>query len=155
MHKVIISDFSRVLLFPKDHNYLGSLNSLYKEVGVETDDFTAHFLLNTNLLEEFSAIPVTKYVFTTGSVQNAPEIAPRIAEVFKDVYTVPQIGHPKTDPQAYKIVCDKIGVQPKQAFFLDDSTANIQAAHNAGLVAEQFETNQQVLDTIRNWLQTE
>lgn len=86
----LLFDFSRVLLFPKDPTYTGSLNGLYKEHKNDPDfNFFHYFELNEELLTYLDGIKdkANLYIFTSESIQDAPEIAPRVAEVFKQVYS--------------------------------------------------------------------
>lgn len=40
--------------------------------------------------------------------------------------------NPKPDPEGYKLVCDKLDVQPHQALVIEDGEYGIQSAKNAG-----------------------
>ncbi len=46
----------------------------------------------------------------------------------------------KPDPAIYTYTCEKLGVAPEDALFLDDKPENIAAAHSVGLQAIQFST---------------
>jgi putative hydrolase of the HAD superfamily len=46
----------------------------------------------------------------------------------------------KPDPAIYLHTCEKLGVTPDQALFLDDKPENIAAAESVGLAAIQFST---------------
>ena len=46
----------------------------------------------------------------------------------------------KPDPAIYRYTCEKLGVAPKNALFLDDKSENIAAAESIGLAAIQFTT---------------
>lgn len=48
----------------------------------------------------------------------------------------------KPDPAIYAYTCEKLGVAPADALFLDDKPENIAAAHSIGLPAIQFSTVQ-------------
>jgi len=52
----------------------------------------------------------------------------------------------KPDPAIYHLTCDKLGVQPGDALFLDDKIENVQAAEQLGLQAIQFRS----VDQLRN-----
>lgn len=153
MKKILISDFSRVLLFPKDEIYRSGLNKLYGQTSVNGGKFEDYFVLNEDLLKELEELDLDKYVFTTGTVQDAPEIKNRISTVFKKVFNVPMIGYIKTDGNAYLKLCSEIGVEPNQAMFIDDTQANVVAAKTAGLHAVVYENNDQVLGEITKWLE--
>ncbi len=46
----------------------------------------------------------------------------------------------KPDPEIYRYTCQKLGVLPRNALFLDDKSENIRAAEMVGLQAIQFST---------------
>lgn len=45
----------------------------------------------------------------------------------------------KPDPGIYTYTCEKLGVEPCEALFLDDKLVNVEAARSVGLKAIQFE----------------
>jgi putative hydrolase of the HAD superfamily len=49
-----------------------------------------------------------------------------------------ELGIAKPDPAIYQFTCDKLGVRPNEAFFLDDNPDNIHAAEVFGFEALQF-----------------
>jgi putative hydrolase of the HAD superfamily len=55
----------------------------------------------------------------------------------------------KPDPAIYLHTCDKLGVAPEEALFLDDKPENIRAAESVGLAAIQFST----VDALRDELE--
>ncbi|MBT3250071.1 MAG: HAD-IA family hydrolase [Candidatus Pacebacteria bacterium] len=152
MKKILISDFSKVQLFPKDNSYQGGLNKLYDQILSTNKNFNDYFSLNEDLLDELVKLDIDKYVFTTGKVQSAPEIIDRVRTVFKDVFNVPMIGFLKTDPKAYNILCERLEVKPSQVIFIDDTKDNVEAAKEAGLMAVVYEDNNQILMAIKDWL---
>lgn len=75
------------------------------------------------------------YVFTSGLIQNAPEIKDRLDEVFKKIYSSEKIGLSKKDPKAYEYVAKDVGVAPDEILFIDDLEANVKAAKTTGMNA--------------------
>ncbi len=51
-----------------------------------------------------------------------------------------ELGIAKPDPAIYTHTCEKLGVAPEEALFLDDKPENIRAAESVGLQAIQFTT---------------
>ncbi|MBT9330435.1 HAD family hydrolase [Paracidobacterium acidisoli] len=49
-----------------------------------------------------------------------------------------EVGLIKPDPAIYTWTCEKIGVPPQEALFLDDRAENVEAAKTVGLYAIQF-----------------
>ncbi|MGD0523127.1 MAG: HAD family hydrolase [Candidatus Microgenomates bacterium] len=43
------------------------------------------------------------------------------------------LGIKKPDPKIYLLTCEKLGVNPKECLFMDDSLENIEAAKNLGM----------------------
>jgi HAD superfamily hydrolase (TIGR01509 family) len=145
--KVLIVDFSRVLIFPTK-NGIESLNgyhaSLSKEPGYKLFD---HFVLNHELLEYLErigkAIPV--YVFTDGKLHELPEVTPHLKDTFSAMYTVDSLGLNKKQPESYAALAAHIGVKPEEIAFIDDKAANVSAAQQAGVHAVQYTSNEELL----------
>jgi epoxide hydrolase-like predicted phosphatase len=58
-----------------------------------------------------------------------------------------EVGHLKPEPAAYRIVCERLGVAPGEALFLDDVQANVDGAHAVGMRAITFfDTRQAISD---------
>ncbi len=136
MIKAIIFDLSRTLLFPRDSNYKGELNAFHSEHKKEPDyQFLDHFKLNDELLTYLRGIKsmCNLYIFTSGSIQNAPEIKPSLDKIFKKIYSSEDMGLGKKDPEAYSFIAKDIGVRPSEILFVDDSKDNLQAAKQADL----------------------
>jgi putative hydrolase of the HAD superfamily len=55
-----------------------------------------------------------------------------------------ELGIAKPDPAIYHLTCDKLGVAPAEALFLDDKIENVRAAEQLGLQALQFRSIQQL-----------
>ena len=77
MIRAIVFDFSRVLLFPKDSGYTGSLNERHRELSKRGDyKLLEHFSLNEELLSYLDKIKgrYDLYVFTSETIQDSPEL---------------------------------------------------------------------------------
>lgn len=149
MIKCLLSDFSQVILFPKDLSYAGSLNALFKEKSEQSDfSFFDLYSLNTPLLAYYQELK-EEYgweinIFTSGTVQNHPDLEPYLLPIFSHIFSVTDIRIEKTDPAAYQSILQKLGFQPEEAVFVDDSHRNIEAARQAGLHGIQYLSNDQL-----------
>ena len=47
----------------------------------------------------------------------------------------------KPDPEFYRVACEMLGIDPKSAFFIDDSMANVQSAQAFGIDAFWYNSN--------------
>jgi len=136
MIKAYVFDLSRTLLFPKDKDYKGELNKLYRELlNTPNFDFSEHFYLDEETLNYLRSLKVKcdLYIFTSGTIQNAPEIKPRLGEIFKKIFSAEEMGLSKKGVEAYKKLAGELKVQPYELLYVDDSEANIKAARSAGL----------------------
>jgi putative hydrolase of the HAD superfamily len=59
------------------------------------------------------------------------------------------IGVAKPDRRAYEIAADRLGAEPGDCLFVDDSEANVLAAREAGMRAEVFRSRDQVRELVR------
>lgn len=151
MIKALVSDFSKVLLFPTDSNYTGSLNDLHKELSARGDyDFWTYFRVNQDLLAFFQAIGnrINIYMFTTEYIQEHPALQPKLDGVFKDIFSGVRLGLKKADSSAYKTIAEKIGLKSEEVLYIDDKQANLDAAKQAGFNVILFRSNDQIIADI-------
>lgn len=153
MISTIIFDFSRVLLFPKDINYSGGLNSLYREI-IKNPDYTFldHYFLNTELLEYVKTLK-GKYklaIFTNEIIQNDPAIRGEIEAVFNQIISAKDMGVKKSETTAYLKLMKILNVNPEDTLYIDDKAENITAAKSANLQTIIYENNPQVIADIQS-----
>ncbi len=142
---ILLFDFSRVLLFPTDSAYSGSLNGLYKDKKQEKSfDFFNYFSLNKDLLDYLKSNQDTfeLFMFTSESIQDAPELSPYIKPLFKKIFSALDIGHAKKDPQSFREIVKNLNVEASDITFIDDSLENIQAVEQAGLKTIHYVNNE-------------
>lgn len=155
MIKAIVSDFSRVLLFPKDKTYLGSLNTLHKEQSEKIGyNPLNYFELNQELLNLYASLkdkyPI--YIFTSDSIQNAAEFQPYLKPVFKEIVSAKELKTDKKLSDAYRIVAKNIGFTPDEILYIDDSLENIKSAKNAGCNTLLYSDYEILLNKLRETL---
>jgi epoxide hydrolase-like predicted phosphatase len=63
-----------------------------------------------------------------------------------------ECGMSKPDPRIYALTCERLGVRPDQAVFIDDYAPNVTAAREAGLHAIHFTDNATVIAAIERLL---
>lgn len=63
---------------------------------------------------------------------------------FEDIVVSGTEGIVKPDPAIYRIACERLGVEPGEAVFIDDSPANAQAADEFGLHGIRFTSADQL-----------
>ncbi|HEY61005.1 MAG TPA: HAD family phosphatase [Anaerolineae bacterium] len=54
----------------------------------------------------------------------------------------------KPDPRIFKIMLDRLGIQPEETVFIDDLSVNVESACKVGLQAIQFKSREQVLEEL-------
>lgn len=152
MIKCLLSDFSQVILFPKDISFAGSLNGLYAELSGKEYNFFEHYRLNTEILEmyqQFRAEHTLEInIFTSGFVQNDPALQSYLQPLFSHIISAKDIKIEKQDPQAYLKVSEQLNFKPEEIVFIDDQESNIEAAHVAGMKAIRYVSNEQVREEL-------
>ncbi len=154
MIKTILSDFARVILFPKDTVYEGGLNPLHSKLQQEHSPyvFLDYFYFNEELLD-FYMVLKPQYelaiVTETVAIQQILEVRARMREIFDNVFTTNDIGLPKSDFRTYLHVAKKLGKDPDEIVFIDDRVVNIVAAQNAGLQTIQYRSNEQLFGQLK------
>ncbi|NCO12565.1 MAG: hypothetical protein COZ34_02690 [Candidatus Pacebacteria bacterium CG_4_10_14_3_um_filter_34_15] len=137
MINTILSDFSHVILFPKDKIYTGKLNALNDILLNKYGDydFFNYFEFNQPLLDFYKSLK-EKYsinIFTSGTVQNNLSVRKIIDQIFDNIYTAKDYGVNKTDSTAYELIAKKLNRKTNDIFFVDDQKENLQAAEEAGM----------------------
>jgi len=151
MIKALLFDFSFTLLFPRDTNYRGELNGLHRKLSQTSGyDFLSNFVLNeelmmflTNLKEKYKI-----YMFTSGTIQNAPEIKDKVDALFDKIFSAEEMMLSKREPESYIKIAGMIDLPKEEILFVDDIEANVQAVRDAGLEAVQYIDNKSLMNYI-------
>ncbi len=152
---VLLFDFSRVILFPKEDNYSGSLNELYKVHKDELNfNFFSYFKLNDELISYLNSIKATTnlYMFTSDVIQDAPELQPTVISLFKEVFSASKMATSKTVPESYKMIAESLRLQIGEIVYIDDSEANIKTASSAGLHTIQYVSNENLFSKLKEYV---
>jgi len=153
MYKALVSDLSRTLLSAADENYTGKLNGLHEKLIEEQGDydFWSYFRLHQDLLAFYKTLSekIDVYIFTTKFIQEYPPLAEKLEPIFKDIFSARRLGlQKKLEPEAYKVVAEKIDLEPKEILYIDDKQANLDAAMEAGMTVIKFESEEQAIKDI-------
>lgn len=156
MIKAILFDFSRVLLFPKDTSYTDSLNQKHRELSNDADyKLLNHFTLNDELLRLLNSLK-NNYVlclFTSGTIQDSPELFTTVDNIFQKVYSGIKLGLNKKDNNSYTMIAADLTLSPEELLLIDDSLDNIAAAKLAGLITIHYKNNEQLSQEFKTLLE--
>lgn len=99
-----------------------------------------------NLAERIKKLPVEQFVFTASNRYASERILKQIGlyEMFKDrFYSVEDFGVYKKNESAdvYKKYCEKIGKNPEDCLFVDDSYSNLEFAKEIGMTTARIYYN--------------
>lgn len=115
------------------------------------DDIWNEYLgtLNEELARYFSALrPRYRTGILSNSFVGARE-RERAAYGFEEMCDLIVYSHEeglqKPDPRAYRLTCERLGVAPREAVFLDDREANVDGARAVGMAAVRFVDNAQAI----------
>jgi FMN phosphatase YigB (HAD superfamily) len=146
MYSTILSDFSRVIIKPKDKDYAGALNAIHRALTRkfgEKYNMFEYFEINEKLIDFYASLKEDYSVnrFTTDMIQNHPLIRPRLESVFSNIFAANDYGLSKKDPSAYSFIADKLAVKLEQVIYIDDQEANAEAARRAGMTVLHYTDN--------------
>jgi HAD superfamily hydrolase (TIGR01509 family) len=155
MISALLFDFARVFLFAKEKDYEGELNALHRQLSSSLDyKFFDHFEFNEELfgyVEQLKA-KIDLYMFTSGTIQETPEVQIKIVDLFKEIFSAQKLCLSKTDPRAYIDIAASIGKAPEEILFIDDTPANILAAQEAHLSTILYSNNLQLMNDLKNFV---
>lgn len=93
--------------------------------------------------------------FRTGILSNSfvgarerEQAAYGFRETFDTIVYSHEVGHVKPEPEIYAIACERLGVAPPEALFVDDLQANVDGARAVGMEAIRFVNTAQALDDL-------
>jgi len=128
MITTILSDFSYVLIFPKDVHYQGTLNGLYKTLTGKYNFFD-YYQINQPLLDVYKNLKEQGKSINIFTSQVEEVLKP----VFENIYSAGNLNISKSDPEAYRKVAKLLGKNPEEIVFVDDQLANVEAARETGM----------------------
>jgi len=144
-------DFSKVLLFSNDLDYSGDLNPRYKQLKDAPNFlFFDHFRLNQEIIEYLTSKATDSkfYIFTSGSIQNAPELEGKLS-VFREIFSAEELGLHKKESSSYTEIVRLLRKPAQEVTFIDDSPENISAAAVAGLKVVHYLNNHQLMEYLK------
>jgi HAD superfamily hydrolase (TIGR01509 family) len=153
MIKVLLFDFSRVLLHPIDKTYFGSLNSLHKQLKDNESFYVFHYFeLNEQILEYLETIKgkLRLAIFTTDIIQDDPLIKERIDPLFEKIYSASKLGITKKTNESYDFLAKDLNVKPEEILFIDDTESNIIPANEAGFKTHHYKNNGELLKFLKS-----
>jgi FMN phosphatase YigB (HAD superfamily) len=149
----LIFDFSRVLIFPKNTAYKGSLSDLYSRVSFDPEfKFHDHFVINMELIDFLNRLPRSYLLalFTASKNLHTDDAVTAIVKpLFSDIYESGEIGYKKSDQLAYTELVNRIGAIPNECLFIDDTIDNVKAALGAGLHASHFHNTVKLIEYLQ------
>lgn len=148
----ILIDFSRVLIFPRNKQYEGLLNDLYKKViKSKSYNFLNEFEFNQNLLNFLKKLK-NKYnlsVYTTDIIQNDLAAKSILKPIFANIFVANDLGISKKDSNGYYVIAKELNSRPEEILFIDDNLENIKAATKIGLHTILFSSNEQLVRELK------
>lgn len=155
MIKAIISDFSRVIIFPKDKSYEGGLNNLYREIFQKPNyNMFDYFELNSELLDFYKSLKnrIALYIFTSETIQEDLQLKLYLKPIFDNVYSAIKIGLNKDNSESYQKILSTINLKPEEVIYIDDNSKNIQAAKEMNINVIQYANNEDLFLKIKDYL---
>ena len=70
---------------------------------------------------------------------------PELAGIFDHAVSSADVKLTKPDPAIYQVALQRLGVQPRDAVFVDDTLGHVEVARGLGLSGVHFQTTDQVL----------
>ncbi len=158
MIKAVITDLSRVLLFPKDKTYNGGLNSLNNSLLEKNREyrFQDYFELNEELIDYYSFLnkTVPLHIFTSETIQDNPSIKNHIDECSTSVISALKLGVHKSEQLAYEKMLKLLTLTPHEVAYVDDMQANLDAASRVGINVVLHTSNRDTIDQLNKLIES-
>jgi epoxide hydrolase-like predicted phosphatase len=138
------------------HRHLGkSLGWDHAQVAAFMVDFWVEYAGTTNveLVEYFRGLrPRYRTAMLSNSFVGAREREQEFSELADLIIYSHEVGISKPEHRIYELACERLGVQAKQAVFLDDAEQYVAAAREVGMHGILFKGNAQAIADIEAWL---
>jgi len=126
------------------HTHGTTLAGLMKEHGVDPHDFLAdvhdipldRIAADERLGRVLPRLPGRRFVFTNGDAPYARRVleAIGIGQHFHELHDIHASSfRPKPDPYGYKLLCERFGVDAREAILVDDMAQNLAPAKALGM----------------------
>jgi len=126
------------------HTHGTTLAGLMKEHGIDPHDFLAdvhdidleRIKCDERLAQLLPRLPGRRFVFTNGDAPYARRVLEKIGveRHFDELHDIHASSYrPKPDPHGYALLCDRFGIDPKQALLADDMVQNLIPAKALGM----------------------
>ena len=132
------------------------IQGVAKLAGVSTDEAYRQIENNVADSQLFNYISTLKANYKIGMLSNAAEnwldemFSPEQTALFEAVALSYESGYVKPQPEAYKIIADRLGVKVDECLFVDDQERYCTAATDVGMQAVWFiNTDQAIADIDR------
>ncbi len=122
-----------------------STTGLFLHHDVDSEDFTqfvhdvdieAAVAPNPALAKVLEGIAIRKIIFTNGSAEYARRIlkALGVAQYFDEIYDLRFMHYRcKPDPEPYRWLLEKLGLEPRECLFIEDNARNLGPAKELGM----------------------
>jgi putative hydrolase of the HAD superfamily len=122
-----------------------TLAGLMRTHNVEPRDFLdfvhdidlARIAADPALVAALDRLPGRKFVFTNASEEYAARVLDRLglANAFDGMHDIYAMNYaPKPDPASYRALCDRFGIVPERAIFIEDMARNLAPAKALGMI---------------------
>jgi len=93
------------------------------------------------VLDELRHAGVRLFALSNWSAETFPVARPRypFLEWFEGIVISGEVGITKPDERVYRHLLERYGLDPARTVFVDDSEANVRAAHAVGMIGIRFE----------------
>jgi putative hydrolase of the HAD superfamily len=79
------------------------------------------------------------------------ELFPEAAQIFPEQHYSFELGTKKPDPASYTLVMQRMGLDPRRCWFIDDKRSNVTGARMAGLAGHHFRSHRQLVPELREF----
>ena len=122
-----------------------TLAGLMRDHGVDPHDFLdfvhdidlARLTADPALVAALDGLPGRKFVFTNGDEKYARRVLDKLglANAFDGMHDIHAMAYvPKPNPTGYAAMCERLGIDPERALFVDDMARNLVPAKALGMV---------------------
>ena len=126
------------------HEHGTTLAGLMRTHGTDPHEFLdyvhdidlARLSADPRVVDALDRLPGRKYVFTNGDERYARRVLGKLglANAFNGLHDIHAMSYvPKPHPDAYRAMCERFGIAPERALFVEDMARNLEPAKAMGM----------------------
>lgn len=139
------------LTFEEEHSQIAQMLGVSYQEWVEVMQSATHY--NKPLIDYLNDLPLKRAIMSNIGQESLADMKQGLdLSKIDEMIISSEVGFVKPDPRIYQVALERLGVEPVDCLFVDDSQINVDGALQLGLQAVLYTNNSELRKSIQNLL---